>query len=198
MKKNIFIAIILGFSFFVSQGYCWEVSKSQYTDRFAFRKYTKRCYDDWGKDNCIRFMRLPLYPVNWKNELEIDKLVKDEVKKTGYCDVQREWRWDRLIENRPGVLALIWHNLKTGESGWCAVKNQSDHFYVSSDYYPWTTQRDFTQKQSMTSDAGTPMRFQWIINGKPLNIWFRNPNNENGWTKHNIQYQFGGLTFIYP
>jgi hypothetical protein len=157
--------------------------------RHGFAKHGQSSHDIWG--NNIRFMSLLLYPVNWKNELEIDKLVKEKVKETGYCHVKGEWRWERLRENSPAVLTLIWHNVDTDESGWCAVKNTSDHWYVASDYHPWTTQKDFIQKQNPWGGYDkTRMDFEWIINGNPIIIWFRNPHNENGWTKHDIWYQF--------
>jgi len=194
MKKTIFITVILGFSYLANQGYCNELNKSQNAWRFGLKQHTESYYNIPG--NNIRFMRLREFPTNWKNELEIDKLVKELVQQRGYCHVIREWRWERLPENDPAVIILVW-NLKTGESGWCAVKNTSDHWYVASDYHPWTTQKDFTQKQGIWRDK-TIMEFKWIINGIPITIWFRNPNNENGWTKHDIWYQFDCSSISLP
>jgi len=189
MKKTIFIAIILGISIFASQGYC-ELSKSQNAWRKGPRMHFQSYYDILG--NKIRFINHWYAPANWKNRLEIDKLVKDMVKHRTDCHVQEYWRWETLPENHPAIIILVWFNVDTRESGWCAIKNTSDHWYVASDSHPWTTQKDFTQKQNWGFVTAT-MSFRWMSNGAPITIWFRNPHNENGWTKHDIWYGFNGF-----
>jgi len=188
MKKTIFIAIILGISIFASQGYC-ELSKSQNASRKGPEMHDQSYHDIFG--NNIRFINRWYGPANWKNRLEIDKFVKDMVKHITDCHIRGDWRWETLTENHPAVIVLVWYNVETREYGWCAIKNTSDHWYVASDYHPWTTQKDFTRNRGPSWGLDTTkMEFKWMNNGAPITIWFRNPENENGWTKHDIWYRF--------
>jgi hypothetical protein len=185
MKKSIFIAIILGFSIFASQGYC-EINKSLVTDRKG-PGLDKKSYHEI-MDNKIRFIQRRYPPFNWKNRLEIDKLVKEMVKYITDCHIRGDWRWETLPENSRDIIVLAWYNIDTYETGWCAIKNTSDHWWVASDYHRWTTQKDFTQ--SKWEYSRDEMDFHWTNKGVNISIVFRNPRNENGWTKHDIWYQF--------
>ena len=198
MKKNIFVAIILGFSFFASQGYC-EYNKSLFAGRKGPEMYGKSYYEISRGNNKInlRLIKHWYAPFNWKNKLDIDNLVKDMVKHKTDChkkidpEKPENWRWETLTENSRDIIILAWYNIDTHETGWCAIKNTSNHWWVASDYHPWTTQKDFTQsKWGNIVMVGDTMGFHWINNGVNISIWFRNPRNENGWTKHDIWYGF--------
>jgi len=181
MKKPVlFISIIIGFLLLTSQGYSTEPNKAQWAPLKGYQGNNEPYYP--VGPNKIRFSMGFAFPKNWRNELEIDEIAKGMAEHHSRCHVARVWRWEILPEDSPAVLILTWYNLANHEFGWSAIKNTDDHWYVSSKYQSWITQKDYTPSENMW--------FNWVSNGTKISIFFRNPKNENGWTPDDIWYQF--------
>ena len=158
-------------------GYSGEPSKSQCAHLKGMVKYNHGFYN--AGQNQIKFFMGFAFPADWRNELEINQIAEGLAKNYSGCHAAYTWRWEILPEDHPSVLILTWHNMSNGHFGWCAIKNTDEYWYVSSNYSPWR----------VTRSVVTP--FQWNSNGSIITIQYRNPENENGWTEHDIWSSFG-------
>ena len=177
IKNVILISMLIGFILIANKGFTGETNKAYMLNNKGPAWYGKP-FIQHGM-NEIKFYMGFYVPNNWENELEINNQARVMASRYNQCHVAGgNWRWEILPEDSRFVLILTWFNKSNGQSGWCAIKNTDDYWYVASDSNGWSIMRSVI------------VPFQWNSNGTIITIQLRNPNNENGWTEHDIWYLF--------